>query len=339
MTQDLAQPSAPAPDPTVWDDVRCPLCAYDLRGLAEPRCPECGYRFTWEELTDPAVRLHPYLFEHHPERNAGSFWQTLVGGLRPGPFWRKVYPTQPSRPRRLLAYWLLAALPLVVTLLGVYGHRGWTGGREMAAQRPIMQQLIATNPAMRNDLIRAYGSIERYYDTQVPLPSQWQFYRNLYRNHYWNPARPFDKLAVTLVAWPWLTALSLMVFRISMRRARIRPVHVLRCVLYAADGVFWAGLLTAAAVGLQMFRGAELIVTGFPDLSAPAPFFLAIEPDLATAVIYLCCVAGVLFMAYRLTVAFGHYLRFDRPVATVLASQVIVFLVAWIALTNWGISL
>src|SRR5687768_18521450 len=31
----------------------CPLCDYDLRGLAEPRCPECGYRFTWEELRDP----------------------------------------------------------------------------------------------------------------------------------------------------------------------------------------------------------------------------------------------------------------------------------------------
>lgn len=28
---------------------RCPTCDYDLRGTTEPRCPECGERFTVEE--------------------------------------------------------------------------------------------------------------------------------------------------------------------------------------------------------------------------------------------------------------------------------------------------
>jgi hypothetical protein len=31
--------------------VLCPLCGYNLAGLTEARCPECGSRFTLEQLT------------------------------------------------------------------------------------------------------------------------------------------------------------------------------------------------------------------------------------------------------------------------------------------------
>jgi DNA-directed RNA polymerase subunit RPC12/RpoP len=30
--------------------VACPTCGYNLTGLAEARCPECGGRFTLDEL-------------------------------------------------------------------------------------------------------------------------------------------------------------------------------------------------------------------------------------------------------------------------------------------------
>src|SRR4051812_10360519 len=88
------------------EGLRCPLCGYDLRGLTEARCPECGYGFAWEELRDPTRRLHAYLFEHHAERNVWSFGRTVVGGLLPGRFWGRVFPTQPSNIRRLVLYWL-----------------------------------------------------------------------------------------------------------------------------------------------------------------------------------------------------------------------------------------
>src|SRR5687767_7734312 len=65
------------------EDLLCPLCDYNLRGLIEPRCPECGYRFEWAQLRDQKLQFHPYLFEHHPKRNVWSFCRTLVGGLRP----------------------------------------------------------------------------------------------------------------------------------------------------------------------------------------------------------------------------------------------------------------
>jgi hypothetical protein len=35
--------------------VRCAIMT--RRGLAEPRCPECGYWFEWADLRDPAKRL------------------------------------------------------------------------------------------------------------------------------------------------------------------------------------------------------------------------------------------------------------------------------------------
>lgn len=36
-------------DPPDWRG-HCPQCDYDLTGLPEPRCPECGCAFTWEEV-------------------------------------------------------------------------------------------------------------------------------------------------------------------------------------------------------------------------------------------------------------------------------------------------
>ena len=75
--------------------VLCPLCDYDLRGLAEPQCPECGYRFTWDELTDPRRRAHPYAFEHHPERNAWSFRKTCSAGSGPGSSGARSSPRSP----------------------------------------------------------------------------------------------------------------------------------------------------------------------------------------------------------------------------------------------------
>src|SRR5262245_21448179 len=88
-------------------ELRCPLCEYDLRALTEARCPECGYCFTWEALRDPTRRLQPDLCGQHAERNVGSFFRTLVGGLGPGRFWGQLHPTQPSFARRLVLYWLI----------------------------------------------------------------------------------------------------------------------------------------------------------------------------------------------------------------------------------------
>jgi hypothetical protein len=82
---EIAESSAPDWN-AIAHEVLCPLCEYNLRGLSEGRCPECGYRFEWSVITDLAARPHPFLFEHHPERNVRSFFRTLWGTITPTRF-------------------------------------------------------------------------------------------------------------------------------------------------------------------------------------------------------------------------------------------------------------
>jgi hypothetical protein len=122
------------------------------------------------------------------------------------------------------------------------------------------------------------------------------------------------------VAWPWMTYLTLMIFRWSMRRAKVNPIHVRRCVLYSADVMLWAGVAVLGLSALQFLDSPSYPSTRFLDMVAP--WGLA---------------AFSLFMIARLAIAYQFYLRFDRPWATVLASQVIVALVVFNALLKWSL--
>ena len=48
------------------EDVPCPSCGYNLRGLREARCPECGSSFTIEQL----VGLTKHCTGPGPERSS-----------------------------------------------------------------------------------------------------------------------------------------------------------------------------------------------------------------------------------------------------------------------------
>jgi hypothetical protein len=269
---------APPPD---WDvasgDVRCPLCEYDLRGLVEPRCPECGYTFTWPEITDPTRRRHPYLFEHHGDRNVWSFRRTLLAGLRPGRFWRSLSPAQPSFAGRLAAY--AAAVLLGILVLSPVAVLTYT-----AAVLLLSRSIGGTWGDAFEWAWRVRGTM------------------------------PVLILVAYYVLWAVSTLMALLIFRISMRRARIRPVHVVRCVVYGFDAGLWAAagllVLAMALAALEILR-----VRGFSDLA----YVGAGVPWLLVAAVF-----------YRLVSAYRHYLRFDRPFLTVLASQVI----AWLVVIN-----
>src|SRR3954452_18142580 len=83
-------PAPPTDAPPDWvttaGDFPCPLCDYNLRGLAEPRCPECGYASTWQHRAGARPSRHPYLFEHRP--TPIGFARTLAAGLLPRHFGR-----------------------------------------------------------------------------------------------------------------------------------------------------------------------------------------------------------------------------------------------------------
>src|SRR5207237_816114 len=93
-SQTMPASASAAPD---WEqfseEIHCPLCDYNLRGLVDPRCPECGFKFEWGEILARDKFTHPFLFEHHAERNVRSMLRTLVATNLPRRFWRTLKPT------------------------------------------------------------------------------------------------------------------------------------------------------------------------------------------------------------------------------------------------------
>jgi len=266
---------------TQIEEITCPLCGYNLRGLAEPRCPECGYRFAWSEVLDRS-HIHPFLFEHHPERNFRSFWRTLFAGLNPIRFWRSVLPTHEPKAWRIVIYWVLG----VVLMLG-----GVLGAGIAAAVWEFRDS-------------RSYPS-----SILLPTLSSADIVRTMFETNRGRVLAVVASLAAILAIWPWLTVAILSIFRISMRRARVRQSHVLRCVIYSFDGGPWAGLI--ACLGF-------LIV---PPLSGDIV-------HLNDTCGWIVCIAAILWfiMSIRLAIAYRNYLKFDHPIATVAVAQFIAVL-------------
>lgn len=271
------QSSDGAPTAPDWQairhEVKCPLCEYNLRGLQEPRCPECGYQFDWRTVADPADQRHPYLFEHHPERNLRSFFQTLLHQMRPKRFWGTLDPTHRFRLGRIFLYWSICAL---FTLL----------------------------PA-----VTAWEEEVRFIRPWIRPGRSFLGYVNAVRHIVFSPGGLACATAVLLLAlFPWLNFLSLMIFQQSMRRARVKASHVVRCALYSGDVIFWWGLATTLS-----------IIAFGPNSTVRTPGELPLLLLLPGALF-----VSVLLNFVRLWTAYARYLRFKGALATVIASQMIV---------------
>ena len=321
-----------------WDaidhDVLCPLCEYNLRGLPAPRCPECGYHFEWPEVLDPKRKLHPYLFEHHPERNVRSYIRTEMGTWLPGRFWRSLNPAQPSSRKRLIIYWcigailygmVMASIPVAMAIEQVVEYRAQRQQYIQQRKQRIQQIKTATAPRMvqyRNSLIQQFGSVEKAVSVGWPTGTIRGQLRNLFRIN-----ETFTILIVAPLvplAWPWITFLALMIFRISMRRARIKTTHVLRCIIYSYDHMFWMAFPTLCLLATTVILTAQNTRTNRNVWPTTSPW---LGYDEAFLIIYWAWFAVGLIAIYRLWRAYRHYLRFDHALGTVLAAQIITTLV------------
>jgi hypothetical protein len=277
VNEPVAAGVSSAPDwSQVERDILCPLCEYNLRGLAEPRCPECGFRFDWHEIFTRDQYQHPFLFEHHPECNVWSFFATLLASARPFKFWSTIRPTLGLRPGRLCLYWL------TVTFLSL---APWIAGYLFLVM--WHQQLWASRVSPRSS----------YYVLVSAM-----------RIDHWF-------VMGGLVLWPALALGVLMIFQQSMRRASIKPSHMMRCCIYSGDVVLWLILVTALACASDMtvFRFTV-------ELRHLAFFFLP--------------VAAILLLTIRLAIALRRYLCFPHAAGVAIATQVIIVLLVITALLN-----
>jgi len=287
--------SAPPPDlnanPTDLD-ISCPLCEYNLRGLSEPRCPECGYKFVWAQLIDATRSAHPYLFEVQ-RRKVWSFWKTLVGGLRPVRFWKKLKPAHRGNLRRLFLYWLITGL---IGLAAAFAL-----DRVVESLLPALLTRYTTNTY-------TYGLAPRPLLFYSSTPDSVDFEIGFYSLHF--QVREVAVIyAGTILIWPTLTLLALLIFQQSMARAKIRTHHLFRCVIYSADVVIWGSFFCMAVLAAY----AALVLGGGQGFS-----MLEVYLYTCTGIVTLFCI--------RLGVALHFYLQMDHPFWTVLTTQVLVAL-------------
>jgi hypothetical protein len=154
-------------------------------------------------------------------------------------------------------------------------------------------------------------------DDEYPMPWRLKFWRMVVNAAAGSnilfapppPDLPVFGLVLIFLAWPLMTLASVTVFRTSIRQAKIRSSHIVRTIIYSCD----FGLLIVAAT----------IVASFLDQNFNQGWLLA-----GFAATYAA------ITAYRLTIAFRQYLRVHLPVATVLASQLIAFLIVFIVLVQ-----
>jgi hypothetical protein len=297
--------TAPPDWSTIDRPVLCPLCDYDLRGLSQPRCPECGYAFDWRELLDPNLAPHPYLFEHHPRRNVRSFFRTLLGSLRPRRFWPSISPTQPISVRRLVLYWLIIAT--AITFGGAGGRLLGNAYRIASNNYQQRRAMLAQhgNPADPYAVNMMWGAgmkLGPWLDATWPLPQQARFWKQLWQ--YDSGTWLTMKIMLCAAAWPVLVLLTLNIFTATIKRASIKRSHLFRCAVYSSDA-------------FVLFMLLPLLIT---TVSSAVRWY----GDTSSVVHSLLLLVAV--ATYHLAVAFRRYLRFPHATATAFAVQFIVLL-------------
>jgi hypothetical protein len=250
-------------------DVHCPLCDYNLRGLVEPRCPECGHRFVWSELIDEGRRSPGWFFEHQIDRKTRAFLETFVASLFPCWFWRRVRPTNPPNVTRLMVWWMCLGLAILLVAIAPWAHYQWRCYEMGTSERRIRSG---------NTISWAGWMLETEYS---------------------NRTRIVFPVVLASLGWPWLTLAALLAFRRTMQRAQIKLGHVLRCVVYSMA----PGVVLVAASTIVVTLNAESLDPLVNMLNRPGQAELL---DWALEIACVLMLGTYLTVAYRRYLRFPH---------------------------------
>lgn len=72
----MQQGATPLTPPQFDEHLRCPACDYNVSGLEQPRCPECGRAFDWDAVRRAAVNPPRIAFE------SAHGWGRVVGFIK-----------------------------------------------------------------------------------------------------------------------------------------------------------------------------------------------------------------------------------------------------------------
>jgi hypothetical protein len=275
-----------------------------------------------------ALRLK-FLFEHHGGRPVRCFLRTLLAGWRPGRFWRNLKPAMQIMPRRLATYAaIVLLLGILAAMSGFALEVAERTNQNLEQRRQANAYWASLTPQQKQGMATfAAGNYPAYVRSYTPLPLESAFWQQFPWQRSLLRALP---LALLVVAWPALTLATLLIFRRSLRQAKIRFGHVARVVVYSGDVFAFTLPFLLIAAGFSAAGWLPLY-----DVVRQAPYPLDhvfhILPGLDD-VLLATSLALLLLAGWRLARAYQLYLRFPHALATVLASQVIV----WLALLSLG---
>lgn len=246
---------------TTDDALTCPLCDYDLRGLPEHRCPECGHAFDPDELRRQVRARKTWFFEAAPPRTAArAFVLTTLASLWPPHFWRRVQPGDAIHARRLrtwVAAWfaITVAALLAITTSHVFliyqTQNAFAAGPVMIVQVAGRSVLSAGGPSVtwRDAAGRAFA----------------------------NTGLQASGVAAALAfAWPVAAFGVMSLFGATLAQAGIHSGHLWRCGLYAIPSLVLPPLVGAAiAVSGGLVRGPPGLVAVAMAWLSTAHLFMA----------------------------------------------------------------
>lgn len=186
------------------EKLTCRHCDYHLYGLRSTRCPECGESFTWDDaLLHYRANQKPYFEYRWRDAPIRSFVGTWLRSLCPGRFWRSMDIHDPPQTRSLFVMVLLGLGIILLQLAILHGVTEWfwnVRAQRTASGWVLQSPKLADLPL---NLLNSAGDPNTYVLVRMLLP------------------------------WLIVNCFSLFLFPQSMRRARLRLVHIVRVWAYS----------------------------------------------------------------------------------------------------------
>lgn len=204
----------------------CPRCGYDQSGVMASwtdscplhgTCSECGLGFEWRNILNPLFTLPPWSFEHAPAWSLSALARTAVRTLMPQNLWSQLRMEHPIHARRLIELAVLGAVFIhFLTLTGpfvLWSVGEWLNTGVLMASQVGLSRLIVSN------YWPYHTGLDEYFYPSWPSPGAWPGFMD-----------PWPGLA-----WIWWAVMpfTFLLLPITLRRCRVRGVHLFRIGAYS----------------------------------------------------------------------------------------------------------
>jgi hypothetical protein len=291
----------------------CPRCGYDLTGLVgswqdscplEAPCSECGLEIELRWVLNGRLRAEAEFFETAPYRPRQALVVTARRAVRPWVFWRWVRMEHEPRPGRMLAGAVLSLL-LLEACIGA-------ATALLVGLLRIFVELTRNYPYMSSVWRSLVMDVEGYL---LPIGGGW----------LGEPDSSGALLVVALMAqlaMPW----TFLLLPMTLRRARVRRVHLVRIWAWSYVGLPVAIVLVSAPsfVYSVVMQVASYIYPGPWAYNVQMRVYEIVHPREHLLLFGLVLAWTLLWWGFAL----GRYLKLPRAWLVAAVMEVLALVVA-----------